>query len=261
MLFSTVFLQFGFIMLDNIHFQYNSMMQGILIFSVQKMIDGDVIFSAGLFSMLLNFKHIYLYVAPVYFLYILAAYVRMDVKRLVKVGVVTIVPFLVAFGPFVLAGGWKQIGYVMGRLFPFQRGLVHSYWAPNFWALYFMADRILGIFGVNRQTVETINQGYSSTLKILPDVSAGITLILILIVSLPIYWFCFTRTWNNQITKSSFPQYVILSGLVFFFFGYHVHEKAITIYINLALLYLGNSFWPETLVNTINLFPLLISPK
>ena len=67
------------------------------------------------------------------------------IKKLVKIGIITVVPFVLSFGPFLVAGGFSQISQIFSRLFPFQRGLIHDYWAPNFWALYYFLDKMLNL--------------------------------------------------------------------------------------------------------------------
>jgi ALG6, ALG8 glycosyltransferase family len=59
----------------------------------------------------LNFKHIYLYAGLAFFAYILKNYVLKPdgnlekLQNLIKVGVVTLIPFFLAFLPFIAEGG------------------------------------------------------------------------------------------------------------------------------------------------------------
>jgi alpha-1,3-glucosyltransferase len=59
----------------DIHFQYNLMMQAILILSIAMINRKRFLVGALLFSILLNFKHIYLYCAPAYAAYLIKEYV------------------------------------------------------------------------------------------------------------------------------------------------------------------------------------------
>ncbi|CAA7259655.1 unnamed protein product [Cyclocybe aegerita] len=53
----------GFLIVDHIHFQYNGFMYGILLWSILMARNGNKLASGILFAVLLNFKHIYMYLA------------------------------------------------------------------------------------------------------------------------------------------------------------------------------------------------------
>ena len=95
-----------------------------------------------------------MYAALAFFVYIVKEYIFKEVsfenkvKKLVKIGIITLIPFGISFGPFFLVGGFSQISQILSRLFPFQRGLIHDYWAPNFWALYYFVDKVVNIIEV-----------------------------------------------------------------------------------------------------------------
>lgn len=149
--------------MDHIHFQYNGFLLGILLFSILAARADQLHLCAFLFAVLLNFKHIFIYLAPPYFVFLLRRHcfspttgstsrslssrvlisTEFRPDRLVELGVIVIAVFAVSFGPFVYVGGLEQLQQIASRLFPFQRGLNHAYWAGNFWALYSVVDRVL----------------------------------------------------------------------------------------------------------------------
>jgi len=144
----SILLSPGLFIIDHIHFQYNGFLYGILILSiVLARKQSTLLYSGILFAILICLKHIYLYLALAYFVY-LGRFYCLDPKNvfrprfcnIIKLGSCVIGIFAIAFGPFVQ---WGQLLQLRSRLFPFSRGLCHAYWAPNIWAMYSFMDRAL----------------------------------------------------------------------------------------------------------------------
>lgn len=228
----SIFMHPGLLIVDHIHFQYNGFLYGILILSIVEAKRNNLLVSGILFAALLNFKHIYLYMAPAYFVFLLKAYcftsdASFSFKRFITLGTSVIGVFAISLGPFK-----NQLPQLVGRLFPFTRGLCHAYWAPNFWALYAAADRCL-IFvarrlgwGLNEAALGSLTRGFvgDTQFAVLPDIAAIHTMIITLLVQLVVL----QKLWRSP-TIDNFIGSLTLCGFASFLFGWHVHEKAILI--------------------------------
>ncbi|XP_026491349.1 probable dolichyl pyrophosphate Glc1Man9GlcNAc2 alpha-1,3-glucosyltransferase [Vanessa tameamea] len=269
----------GLLMVDHIHFQYNGFLFGILLLSISNMITSNFIATAFWFAVLLNFKHIFLYVAPVYVVYMLRAYCftvssndgvhtpwySFSLTNLIKLALTVISVFCLSFGPFI-----DQLPQVFSRLFPFKRGLCHAYWAPNFWALYNIADKILQKlclkFGIPVAITEASMTGglvQEFEHAVLPTITPSIAFAITAISMIP----ALIKLWHLGADRGyrclSFVRCLTLCATCAFMFGWHVHEKAILmILIPLSFLsVLGdidcNLFLFISVVGNYSLFPLL----
>ncbi|MED6294218.1 glycosyl transferase, partial [Characodon lateralis] len=272
---------FGLLIVDHVHFQYNGFLFGFLLLSVAKHLQSQHLQGALLFAILLNLKHIYLYVAPAFGIFLLRSFCfTQDHRdgsirwssfrplRLLALSGIVILVFAVSFGPFVVMG---QLSQVLSRLFPFKRGLCHAYWAPNIWALYNTVDKVLAVLGVRLKLLEEAELPPASMTgglvqefqhSVLPSISPSITLVCTLLSVLP----AVVSIWRRPRGSRAFLRCLLLCALGSFMFGWHVHEKAILIAIlPLSILAVESRedagiFLVLTTTGHYSLFPLLYTP-
>ncbi|KDQ64881.1 glycosyltransferase family 57 protein [Jaapia argillacea MUCL 33604] len=270
---ASLFLHPGFLIVDHIHFQYNGFMFGILLWSVLMAREGNKLASGFLFAVLLNFKHIYMYLAPAYFVYLLRSFCMspqgaiLPAKFLSLANTVILV-FVVSLGPFVLMG---QLPQLLSRLFPFTRGLNHAYWAPNAWALVTAADRVLLRYvkrsganvALNMSGVASTSRGLvgDTVFAVLPNIKPLHTFVITIAFQLVFL----VKLWRRP-TYKSFVTALTLCGYTSFMFGWHVHEKAILlVLVPLSLLAAEShahfrTFLLASVAGVFSLFPLLFTP-
>ncbi|XP_075402460.1 dolichyl pyrophosphate Glc1Man9GlcNAc2 alpha-1,3-glucosyltransferase isoform X3 [Tenrec ecaudatus] len=246
---------FGLIVVDHIHFQYNGFLLGLMLLSIARLFQKRDLEGAILFAVLLHFKHIFLYVAPAYGIYLLRSYcftankpdgsVRWNsfsLARAASLGLIVFIVSAVSLGPFLAL---NQLPQVFSRLFPFKRGLCHAYWAPNFWALYNAVDKLLSLIGLHDKWFGAAVRAHSPSNR---DALGHLHL----------HTAC-------HIGPKGFLRCLILCALSAFMFGWHVHEKAILLAIlPMSLLSVGKAgdasiFLILSTTGHYSLFPLLFT--
>ncbi|KAK9812681.1 hypothetical protein WJX72_001802 [[Myrmecia] bisecta] len=227
----------GLLIVDHIHFQYNGMLLGLLVWSLALVREGRDLAAACMFAVLVNMKHLFASLGPVYVVYLLRHYCRgpAALRKFATLALTVVGVTALSFGPFVVPG---QLMVVLQRLFPFGRGLCHAYWAANFWALYSFADKALAALLPRRGfPLRAIRASMTGGLvgvaefAVLPQVSPPATLCCVLASMLP----CLLHLWR-QPHPHNFLNAICTASLCSFVFGYHVHEKAIlSVTVPLAL--------------------------
>jgi alpha-1,3-glucosyltransferase len=292
----------GLVIVDNMHFQYNGILFGLFFISLGFIAKKKYVYGAIFYLICLCMKHIFIYFAPAYFIFYFQYVIINNIKKkkyknlianIILIGLGMSIVLLIAFLPFIAMSiknkNFSQLIQIKNRLFPVQRGLLHTYWAPNFWALYSFVDKILYFAYNNFSTkIDLIRKFCEFLLKfkknhnieekrntsslgasedgvsqvtgfdILPDIDMKTTNVIIisfiLIYYLKYFYMKVKNTKSKMKIKNSkikeFIKHCIFSNLIFFNYGYQVHEKA---FLNISILtliyYIISNDVEEILIN------------
>ncbi|KXL47177.1 glycosyltransferase family 57 protein [Acidomyces richmondensis BFW] len=234
---TAILMQPATILIDHGHFQYNTVMLGLMLATIASMVAGRPLWSCVFFVASLGFKQMALFYAPAVAAYLagICLFPRMVPSRLVGIAVVTLASFIVLFLPLILgtfydtrrgiqlpsnyadppllsALPWQlserswyyplvlQLAQLIHRIFPFARGLFEDKVA-NIWC----ALHSSGIYKLNH---------YDQAL--LSRAALGLTLLSILPPCLLIFF---------KPKKGLMPYAFASTAWGFFLCSYQVHEK------------------------------------
>lgn len=238
------------ILIDHGHFQYNTVMLGLVVAAMSSIYAGRSLWACLFFVAALGFKQMALYYSPVIFAYLLGSCLTPSIRlgRLISIAVITLLAFAVLFGPLLLGSLYDahenvsaqgslppppfladrrialdpkapldmvilQISQVIHRMFPFARGLFEDKVA-NFWCF-------VNTFYKLRKLQNLVD---------LSRLSAFVTMASVLGPMLVI---------GAVPKKTLLPYALATSAWGFFLFSFQVHEKSVLLPLLPMTLLLG----------------------
>ncbi|ESZ93732.1 glycosyltransferase family 57 protein [Sclerotinia borealis F-4128] len=113
---TAILMQPGSILIDHAHFQYNTVMLGLVLASMSSVLAGRYMWSCVFFVMALGFKQMALYYAPAMFAYLLGVCIfPVNIPRFLGIAIVTLASFATLFLPLFLGAIYEKSQGISAR--------------------------------------------------------------------------------------------------------------------------------------------------
>ncbi|XBW34716.1 hypothetical protein QEN19_000283 [Hanseniaspora menglaensis] len=244
-----ILLQPSLLIIDHGHFQYNGCMLGLVLLTVNNIIDNKLVSACIFFVASLCFKQMSLYFAPVIFVYLLKqTLLSWRIIEFVSIGVSTVATFIVLYFPLYFFNQTNELGLQtlkqsFLRVFPFNRGLFEGKVA-NFWCVSNLFIKHRTIFSNEQLQLQS--------------------LVLTLLAASPACLMVLIKVSPKRYSKSKELLLYALGScsLSFYLFAFQVHEKSILLpMLPMTLLFVVNNNKSLKLDGPISQASLLNSPN
>jgi alpha-1,3-glucosyltransferase len=149
-----ILMQPATILIDHVHFQYNTVMLGFVLASMSSMLAGRLLWGCVFFVAALGFKQMALYYAPAVFAYLLGVCIfpRINIPRLLSIAIITLASFVILVLPLFLGALYDNYRGIDARpeLFGFPAPL------PILGGLSFKLDSHAWYYPIIQQTAQLI---------------------------------------------------------------------------------------------------------
>jgi len=267
----------GLLLVDHIHFQYNGLPLGVLLWALAFAVEGAPVSAAVAAACAFNLKHTLLPASLPLAAHLLTAGLRGDGVdgslrgRAAHLGGIVfsgVDALLLPWVPFLVGEhGLAAAAPIFARLAPTGRGLLHSYWAANAWAVATAADvaacaaaRSVATGRVGAAVTHALPApvaaavataaatcaaaasggaaaptagvvGVARPWALLPRLTPALSTAAVVVAAAPCLGALTAAGWGEgggvAASARRLPGAVGAAGLAAFVFGWHVHEKAI----------------------------------
>lgn len=236
-----ILLQPATMLIDHVHFQYNTVMLGLVLASASSIMAGRYMWSCVFFVFALGFKQMALYYAPAIFAYLLGVCIfpKINIPRLLGIALITVASFALLLLPIILGAihdnrrGIDAIPELNGRapLFPIFAPLA-DYLDPHAWyfaPIHQLAQLVHRVFPFARGLFEDKVANFWCALNILYKLKSHpiaqlqrLSLLATAASILPPCLAIFARPRRDLL-----PLALASTAWGFFLFSFQVHEKSV----------------------------------